>query len=101
MVDLKRYRERRAGRSVGERAGFKCGVCGFPSLGSGVAGVGDRFGEMSVLEGAQAHSNDTDATATASTDKKKTTTLEDMPPEILIRIYDFLETEQLIVFMRA
>lgn len=100
-VDLQAYRERREGRSGGEvRDGFKCRVCGFPNS----AGLGDSLGEMSHGETntpATTVGPSNAPTATSTTSVKPTATVASLPAEILIRICDFLEDEQLTVFMRA
>jgi ubiquitin-protein ligase len=122
VVDIKAYRERkaaRAGRDV--RESFVCAKCGFPTLagttsGPAVGGLGDHLGRLAVSSPSTDQGNaqfpsivvqgplgNTDTVT--ETDKKKKehkpTALEDMPSEILIRICDFLESEELIVFMRA
>jgi ubiquitin-protein ligase len=100
VVDLKAYRERREGRRGGpERDGYKCKVCGFPNF----AGLGEKLGEVSLGDtrdtGIQVPENT--PTPTPSATYKPTATLASLPPEILIRICDFLESEQLVLLMRA
>lgn len=111
--DLSTYRERNAIGAKGQRAEqFTCLECGFPnvsevlvSAGSSVDSLGSNVGNLNVSSSLSNHSmaprNSSSLVTTKKTKGQVTATLDTMPPEILIRICDFLESESLIVFMRA
>lgn len=120
VVDLAVYRNLNAvnaGSQAAER--FRCGKCGFPdvantpgspSTGSvvgGVGGLGTSLGQLvvsssSTLQVQPATSASmTHRTMVASANRKDKAALIGMPPEILIRICDFLESEELVLFMRS
>lgn len=116
VVDLSIYREVNATNATkatsrhAER--FTCGDCGFPNVAEASVPVNDSVGglrsSLGNLNVSSSLSNQSVAprisSSTVTTKETKgeaTAGLDTMPAEILIRVCDFLESESLIVFMRA